>query len=208
MTNYPAVKPSQPLVLAKNTTPIRLDKTPLITATVSWRTGTDYDIYALVLLANDQTVHVATFGAAGVPAMPDWRGLVHHRGNVGRDEVARDGHAEETIDIRLTDEIRAVIPVAYSAQSNGTGSFYRYAVGLEVDNGAGQRVRVPADEANDDDLIYTCVPAIIHNQPDGVWVERVELYSRPGDEHRPAVAINRYGRVTVTMGMGPRNDYK
>ncbi|MFI6938837.1 hypothetical protein ACIBI4_06165 [Streptomyces sp. NPDC050418] len=69
------------------------------------------------------------------------------------------GTAEEVVEITMTDVIRAVIPVAYSAQPNGTGSFRRYAVSLEVDNGQGSKVVIDAKNADANDRVYTCVPA-------------------------------------------------
>jgi tellurite resistance protein TerA len=207
MINYAKAKPTT-VTLTKGGSPVRLAKTPLITAAASWRSGTDYDVYALVLLADGSVIHVATFPADGVPAHPSHPCGVRHCGDVGRAEVAAAGVATETLEIRLSDQIRAVVPVAYSAQSNGTGSFHRYQVSLTVDNGAGQRVIVPADHANNDDRVYTCVPAIIHNLPDGVLVERVELYSKRGSESRPAVCVDQAGRVLVAMDRGPRNAYK
>ncbi|MFF3730945.1 hypothetical protein ACFYXM_11630 [Streptomyces sp. NPDC002476] len=66
---------------------------------------TDYDLYALVVYANGRVETVATFPAEGVPA-----------------QLATADVAEEIIEMALNDSIRAVIPVAYSAQSNGNGS--------------------------------------------------------------------------------------
>jgi tellurite resistance protein TerA len=101
-----------------------------------------------------------------------------------------------------------VVPFAYSAQSNGTGSFFRYQVSLSVDNGAGGRIEIDASNANDDDRVYTCVPAVLHNGEDGnVWVEPVELYSARKSENRPDVRLIN-GRAQVFMDRGPRNAYK
>lgn len=206
-TKQPPQQATGTVTLTKGGAPVQLTKTALITALASWRSGTDYDVFALVVLADGTVVHVATFPAAGVPVMASHPCGVRHCGDVGRAEAA-SGEATETLEIRLSDQIRAVVPVAYSAQSNGTGSFHRYRVTLAVDNGAGQRVIVPASEANDDDRVYSCVPAIIHNLPTGVVVERVELYSKRNSENRPAVELDRNGQVLVHMDRGPKNAYK
>jgi len=193
--------------LTKGSTPARLTKTATITATARWSSSTDYDLYALVVHRDGLVVHVANFGAGGTPAQSRHRG-VSLGDDAGR-AAGSTGEAEETVTIAFTDDIAAVIPVAYSAQSNGTGSFRRYKVSLAVDNGAGERVTVDASNANDNDRIYTCVPAIIHNGADGsVWVEHLEAYSRPGSEDRPAVVLHPNGAVEVRMDAGPRNDYK
>jgi tellurite resistance protein TerA len=72
----------------------------------------------------------------------------------------------ETIKIRLTANILALVPVAYSAQSNGTGSFQRYKVSMTVDNQDGDAVKISADSANGDDCVYACgVPGIMACRP-------------------------------------------
>lgn len=205
----PPPVPRQPSVinLVKGSAPARLTKTPRITATASWSSSTDYDLYALVVTRDGRVHHVARFGAQGVPPNARYRGITQD-GDVGR-AAGASGRATETVTIRFDDTIAAVIPVAYSAQSNGTGSFKRYRVSLAVDNGAGEQVRIDARNANNDDFIYTCVPAVIHNGRDGnVWVEYAELYSAPNSEFRPHARLEGNGRITVLMDAGPVNDYK
>ena len=191
--------------LKKGDKPVLMEKTPKITASVVWRTGTDYDVYALVWTKSGKQIDVATFGAKGVRPMMDYgNGAVRHLG-----DVQRGGGPEKTeiVEIRLNPEIIAVVPVAYSAQSNGTGSFHRYRVSLHIDNGAGTNVSISSENANDDDNIYTCVPGIIRNTADGVLIEPLELYSKRRSENRPKLYLDR-GEVTIKMDAGPRNDYK
>ncbi len=193
--------------LTKGSAPARLTKTAVITVTATWSSSTDYDLYALVVPRSGPVEHVANFGAKNVPANPAYRG-VRLGADAGR-AAGSTGQAVETLTIAFDDTIAAVVPVAYSAQSNGTGSFRRYRVSLLVDNGAGETVGVDASNANSNDTIYTCVPAIIHNGADGnVWVEYLEAYSRPGSEDRPAAGLHPTGAVEVRMDAGPRNDYK
>lgn len=107
--------------LDKGQKPVIIDKTPEITATVSWKTGTDYDIYALVYTKDGRQVDVAMFGANGIPPLRSYgNGAVEHMGDVRRDNRSTK---TEVIKLRLNDDILAVVPVVYSAQSNGTGSF-------------------------------------------------------------------------------------
>lgn len=195
--------------MTKGSAPVRMTKTPstVITATASWSSSTDYDLYALVVMRDGSVQHVANFGAAGVPAVASFRGVALGA-DVGR-AAGASGTAEETLTIQFDNEIAAVVPVAYSAQSNGTGSFREYRVSLAVDNGAGERVTVDAKNGNKDKTIYTCVPAIIHNGIDGnVWVQYLEAYSRPGSECRPAARLRPDGGADVVMDAGPRNDFK
>ena len=138
-------------------------------------------------------------------------------------DVKRGGNSdinEETLEIVMSDEIDQIAVVAYSAQSNGTGSFKKYQVSLAVDNGAGTKVTVDADQANSHNNVYTCVPAIIKNTADGVAIERVEMYSKPGSELRPsfvgATKQGLFGKAfgaaavagQLTMDAGSKNLFK
>ena len=127
--------------LDKGQKPVIIEKTPEITATVSWKTGTDYDIYALVYTKNGKQIDVAMFGAKGTPPLRSFgNGAVEHMGDVGRNNLSTK---TEVIKLRLNDDILAVVPVVYSAQSNGTGSFYRYKVSMSIDNHNGTSVPYP-----------------------------------------------------------------
>lgn len=192
--------------LDKGQKPVIIDKTPEITATVSWKTGTDYDIYALVYTKNGMQVDVAMFGARGVPPLRSYgNGAVEHMGDVGRNSKSTK---TEVIKLRLNDDILAVVPVVYSAQSNGTGSFYRYKVSMSIDNHNGTSVTITSKNANNNDRIYSCVPGILHNTQDGVIINPLELYSMPNSEYRPQLRMGYSGMVEVLMDEGPINDYK
>ena len=192
--------------LDKGHKPIIIDKTPEITATVSWESGTDYDIYALIYTKSGKQIDVAMFGAKGVPALKSYgNGAVEHMGDVGRD---RESMKTEVIKLRLNDDILAVVPVVYSAQSNGTGSFYRYRVSMSIDNHQGTSVTIHAKHANDNDRIYSCVPGILQNTNDGVIIHPLELYSKPNSERRPKLKMKYSNEIDVLMDKGPINDYK
>lgn len=192
--------------LDKGQKPVIIDKTPEITATVSWKTGTDYDIYALVYTKNGMQVDVAMFGARGVPPLRSYgNGAVEHMGDVGRNSTSTK---TEVIKLRLNDDILAVVPVVYSAQSNGTGSFYRYKVSMSIDNHNGTSVTITSKNANNNERIYSCVPGILQNTQDGVIISPLELYSMPNSEYRPKLRMGYSGMVEVLMDEGPVNDYK
>jgi tellurite resistance protein TerA len=182
---------------------VSLVKTPLITATCSWSSDTDYDLYALVLFADGHVETVSTFGTEADSrfSMSIAGGAVVHKGDVGR---GMHGRAQEVLEIRLTDQIIAVVPVAYSARSNGTGSFHRYGVSLAIDNGNGGNVGIDSKHAERSNTIYTCVPGIIRHTNGGVEVEALELYSKHNSEKRPV--LNSDG--SITMDAGPTNAYK
>lgn len=181
---------------------VTMEKTPVITARCTWSSSTDYDLYALVVLKNGKTLIVSTFGSAEQPkpTASVLNGAVRHMGDVGRGAA---GVAEETIEIRMTDEIEAVYPIAYSAQSNGTGSFRKYKVSCAISNGAGTEVTIDATNASKNDGIYTLAIGAIRNTENGVRIEALEQYSKPGSENRPSVSNG-----TLVMDAGARNLYK
>ncbi|KAB2330330.1 TerD family protein [Bacillus mesophilum] len=192
--------------LDKGQKPVIIEKTPEITATVSWKTGTDYDIYALVYTKNGRQIDVAMFGAQGTPPLSRYgNGAVEHMGDVGRNSGSTK---TEIIKLRLTNDILAVVPVVYSAQSNGTGSFYRYKVSMSIDNHKGTSVTISSKNANNNDRIYTCVPGILHNTDDGIMISPLEYYSKPNSENRPRLQMGPLNLVEVLMDQGPVNDYK
>ncbi|WP_169811541.1 TerD family protein [Nocardia harenae] len=197
------------ITLEKNSAPVLLRKAPVVRLRVGWTSGTDYEAYALVVLTDGTVVHVATFDAMGIPANPQFKELVRHLGDRGRGDVTRGGGStEEIIEVRFAPEIAAVVPVAYSAINNGTGSFHKYRVTLAIDSGGEDEVTIPADQAKKSSWIFTCVPGIVYNRPDGVLVERLELYSRRMSEHRPKAILHPDGRVEVKMDKGPLNTFK
>ncbi|ABM04293.1 Uncharacterized proteins involved in stress response [Psychromonas ingrahamii 37] len=206
-------KVSGKIDLSKGKKAILIEKTAEITASISWDSSTDYDVYALVYLSNGEQIDVAMFGANGVPKLQNYnKGAVHHLGDVGCAKKGlfqkKNQSSKEEIKIRLNDTIKAVVPVAYSAQSNGTGSFHKYKVSMLIDNHNGTEINIPAENANKDNKIYTCVPGIIVNTPDGVLIKALEYYSKPGSENRPSLEMDRNGIVNVLMDCGPVNDYK
>ena len=196
---------------------VTITKTPRVVATCTWPRATDYDIFALVRYRDGRTETVSTFGTKG--DKNDFRlatgdGAVRHSGDIGRTQTAAKGWrrkkadepavGQETIEITLNPQIAAVVPVVYSAQSNGTGSFRRYQVAMSIDNGGGDTVTIDATNASADDTVFTCVPGIIINDPDGVRIQFLELYSRQGSESRPVVGAD----LIVTMDAGPVNAFK
>lgn len=190
---------------------VSLRKDAPLRARITWPPKTDYDVGAEVLYADGTTESVATFGASGLAASSAttrFPGAVRHLGDVVRSSAAS---AEEIIEITLNEHILAVVPWVYSAQSNGTGSFRRYAVAMEVTDGA-ETVRVEASEASDNDYVYTCVPGMITNLPgDGPHVHHLERYSLPHSENRPRVRLGGLlggDKIRVDPDGGPHNDRK
>lgn len=195
------------LDLSKSQKKVLIEKTPEIIASISWKSGTDYDVYALVMTKSGQQIDVCTFGAEGVEPLTNYgNGKVQHMGDVKASGGSKI--KQEIIKIRLTDDILAVVPVAYSAQSNGTGSFYKYKVSMQIDNQKGTAVSIDAANASNNKNIYTCIPGIIYNTDDGVQIEYLELYSAVHSENRPKLCLKDNNQVSILMDEGPINDYK
>lgn len=194
-------KQSGKISLVKGST-VTIEKTAVITARCEWSSSTDYDLYALVILKDGRELVVSTFGSQAQPQPTPsvLNGAVRHLGDVGR---GAKGIAEETIEIRLTDEIAAVIPVAYSAQSNGSGSFRKYKVSLGIDNGQGTNVSIDSANASNDNGIYTVAIGVISNTAEGVAIESLEAYSKRGSENRPS-----FKNGFLAMDAGAKNLYK
>ncbi|WP_186526058.1 TerD family protein [Leekyejoonella antrihumi] len=180
---------------------VNLTKTATLTATCSWPTATDYDVFALVEYADGHVETVSMFGTNKNKHFNQQTedSAIRHLGDVQRGDGSM---GTETIEIRLNDQITHVVPVVYSAQSNGSGSFRQYGVTMAIDNGAGEQVIISGTEASRDKHVYSCVPGVIRNGAQ-VTIEALELYSKRGSEKRPVVSAGR-----VTMDHGPRNAYK
>lgn len=198
--------------LSKDNFSADLRKGATITARMFWPSSTDYDLGAEVLYADGHSESIAMFGAGKkliggylTPMAQQTRdGKVRHRGDIQRGDGSI---AEEIIDIDLTDDILAVVPWGYSSQGNGTGSFFRYRVTLEVTDGA-NTIRVPTENALDDPRVYTCVPGVITNLPSaGPHIVHQELYTPRNNENRPRVTGTSAGFVIDVAG-GHKNEYK
>ncbi|MET0863061.1 MAG: TerD family protein [Nakamurella sp.] len=190
---------------------VTITKTHKVVATCTWPRDTDYDIFALVRYRDGHCETVATFGTED--AGTDFQlvtkdGAVRHAGDVGRAKGGgwrkKQALGKETIEINLTPAILAVVPVIYSAQSNGLGSFRKYQVSMAIDNGSGDTVTIDASDASDDEMVFSCVPGIIINDADGVRILFLELYSAPENEQRPGLGAD----LIVTMDVGPFNAFK
>lgn len=185
---------------------VSLSKGERMTVLITWPATTDYDAGCEILYKDGTTESIAMFPARGVDAKQQSRnGTVRHRGDVGRGA----GMSKEIIDIDPDEEIAEIAAWAYSAQSNGTGSFYRHRVSMEIVT-ADDTVKIDAVNADDDDTVYTCVPGVILFG-DKVSVQANEAYSSPGSERRPAYKKGLFSRsggpLDLTMD-GPRNNYK
>lgn len=203
----PVVDHSAPtkVSLAKNQSVSLAKAQPGATVTLrcQWPDKTDYDLMALVEYADGHVEHVATFPARGVTSRTSTQdGVVRHAGDQSRGDGGASGLSSETIEIIMNPAIRTIVPVVYSAQSNGQGSFRKYGVTSIVECG-NQIVTIPSENASRNPTVYSLVPAVVTFDGTTAQVENVEMYSRMGNENRPDV---RHGKVS--MNTGARNEYK
>jgi stress response protein SCP2 len=201
-----------PINMTKGSSPVQLRKDQGITARVSWPAETDYDLGAEILYRDGTTESIATFPTVtpGKQIISP-KNLVSRNGTVrhGGDAARGEGTSTETITVNPDAEIDSIAFWAYSAQSNGTGSFRRYAVSMEVTDGT-ETVQIAATNASDNATVYTCVPGMVSFENGSPRVEYLEEYSRPGSENRPE--FRQAGMLKKTMVFkvdgGHRNDWK
>jgi len=176
---------------------INIQKSPTITATLEWETKKDLDLYCFYVTQANQV------------------GKVYYR-NLGSTHetpyITLDGdaltHGKETIQIHRPDALKYVLFAAYSAVSNGTGSFKSMKVRAVVDNNQGQVITSPLHEKNN----YAYWVAIAHidfTANDATSISHVEQYSGRGVEASPWL----YEDGTFKMDAGPEEfkdneDYK
>lgn len=191
--------------LTKGDAPVTLNKVSELSVRMLWPARTDYDLGAELLFKDGTRQSLATFGADGhlVPAaLVSKDGSVIHSGDVKRKMFGSSAEENLTIKLDSSTQVVGIAPWAYSAQSNGTGSFRKYNVVLLVSDGT-NTVKIDARNISDSETVYTCVPAIIRIVDGAPVVEYKEMYSYRGSETRPAWVGDR-----LVMDAGPRNNYK
>ncbi|MGW1540158.1 hypothetical protein ACWCPM_07830 [Streptomyces sp. NPDC002309] len=105
---------------------------------------------------------------------------------------------EETVNIVRPDRQGYALICAYSAISNGAGSFRSYGARVVVSNGIGSTVTVPLyDDTNTS--YWVAIAFVDFTDPHGVSISHVERYSRRFTEKRPVLHTD----GTVLMDAGP-----
>ncbi|OWA35474.1 hypothetical protein B9G55_12600 [Saccharibacillus sp. O16] len=107
------------------------------------------------------------------------------------------GAGQETIRIYRTDELKYVLFCAYSAVSNGFGSFKGMKARAIVDNGEGQRVESWLQKKNMFSY-WVAIAKIDFTGEDRMEVSQVETYSRSGVENSPLLYED--GRFEMNVG--------
>ena len=194
--------------LKKGDKPVIMEKTALITASVNWRSGTDYDVYALVMTKDGKQIDVATFGADGVAAMPNYgNGAVKHLGDVKgsarrpseQTRSSRSGCGPTSSPSCRSPTRRSPTARArsFATRCRCTSTTARAPASTSPPTTPTTTTRsTPACRAS------SATPTRGRHRAAGA-LQRQALGEPPGAEARA-----RTGEVTVVMDAGPRNKYK
>ncbi|RED86487.1 TerD family protein [Cohnella phaseoli] len=173
----PAAESSSPVQLSKVSLEkqgsVNIRKSGKVTARLEWESAKDLDLYCFYVTANNEV------------------GKIYYR-NMGSPQKSpyiqldgdSKGKGQETITIHKPEELKYVLFAAYSAISNGIGSFYSMKARAVVDNHQGQQVVSSLYEKNN----YSYWVAIAHidfTSPSEMKVSHVEQYSKRFTEKSP-----------------------
>ncbi|MDX3094588.1 hypothetical protein PV417_08455 [Streptomyces sp. ME19-03-3] len=116
--------------------------------------------------------------------------------------IRLDGDARdpgvETVRVRRPSARGYALICAYSAVSNGTGSFLSYGARAVVTDGRGSTVTVPLYEENDF-AYWVAIAFVDFTDPLGVGIQHIERYGRRRSERRPVLHTD----GTIVMDRGP-----
>ncbi|WP_328426367.1 TerD family protein [Streptomyces sp. NBC_00443] len=204
----------------------KADRELVVTATLEWdggseqrrKRGADLDLYALFVPASkairgDQapgTLITPKKGSRPAPASDTAHkgkgaDVVYYKrlgSRKNRPFIHLDGDARlpgrETLRIVRPDQQGYVLLCAYSAVSNGFGSFRSFGAKVVVTDGRGSTVTVPLFE-NTKTRYWVAIALVDFTAPDGAEIHHVEAYSGRMTERRPVL----HADGTVEMNAGP-----
>ncbi|WP_217362335.1 TerD family protein, partial [Cohnella herbarum] len=165
---------------------VNIKKSGKVTARLEWESSKDLDLYCFYVTKNNEL------------------GKIYYR-NLGSPQKSpfiqldgdSKGKGQETITIHRTEELKYVLFAAYSAISNGIGSFYSMKARAVVDNHQGQQVVSSLYEKNN----YAYWVAIAHidfTSASEMKVSHVEQYSKRFTEKSPLL----YADGSFKMNVG------
>ncbi|MGG2016535.1 TerD family protein [Bacillus sp. S10(2024)] len=176
---------------------VNIQKSKMVTATLEWKSNNDLDLYCYYVTKSGEV------------------GKIYYR-NLGSSKVSPyielDGDSQEpgkeTIRIYRPEAVKYILFAAYSAVSNGVGSFYSMKAKAVVDNHMGNVVTAPLLERNDH-AYWVCIAHIDFTNSSEMKISHVESYSRDHSEASPLL----YEDGRFRMDVGPvefkyEEDYK
>jgi tellurite resistance protein TerA len=148
---------------------ISLEKGNKLTAKLQWDTQADLDLYCFYVDKNDveEKVYYKKLGSLTAPPFIKL---------LGDSQVA----GEEIVEISQPDNIKYALICAYSAVSNGIGSFHSYKARVEVTDGKKQSVTSHLNH-NDPKSYWVAFALIDFQQAGQVTIKNVETYSSPSE---------------------------
>lgn len=174
-------------VTLKKKEAISIRKSEKVVATLEWKSKKDLDLYCFYVLKDgtEGKVYYRTPGHA------------HKEPYIRLDGDAK-GAGKETIIVHKPSELTYVLFSAYSAVSNGIGSFKSMKAKAVVDNQMGQRVTSPLFE-NNKFAYWVAIAKIDFTDLHDMSVSHVEKYSKSGTERSPLL----YNDGSFEMNIGP-----
>ncbi|TKD69199.1 TerD domain-containing protein [Pseudalkalibacillus hwajinpoensis] len=174
-------------VTLKKKEAISIRKSEKVVATLEWKSKKDLDLYCFYVLKDgtEGKVYYRTPGHA------------HKEPYITLDGDAK-GAGKETIIVHKPSELTYVLFSAYSAVSNGIGSFKSMKAKAVVDNQMGQRVTSPLFE-NNKFAYWVAIAKIDFTDLHDMSVSHVEKYSKSGTERSPLL----YNDGSFEMNVGP-----
>lgn len=192
------------------------DRELVVTATLEWdggsekrrKRGADLDLYAVFVPAS-QALRGATEPGTLVKSGHSPRGtaadVVYYKNLGSLTEppfIKLDGDAREpgceTLRITRPDEQGYVLLCAYSAVSNGFGSFRSFGARVVVTDGRGSTVTVPLFE-DTKTRYWVAIALVDFTAPDGAGIRHIEAYSARMTERRPVL----HADGAIEMNGGP-----
>ncbi|WP_273853168.1 TerD domain-containing protein [Guptibacillus spartinae] len=174
-------------VTLKKKEAISIRKSEKVVATLEWKSKKDLDLYCFYVLKDgtEGKVYYRTPGHA------------HKEPYITLDGDAQ-GAGKETVVVHKPSELKYVLFSAYSAVSNGIGSFKSMKAKAVVDNQMGQNVTSPLFEKNNF-AYWVAIAKIDFTDPHDMSVSHVEKYSKSGTERSPLL----YQDGSFEMNVGP-----
>ncbi|MET3655540.1 TerD family protein [Sporosarcina psychrophila] len=182
------VEEVKPLIVTlKKKETISIKKTAKVVATLEWKSKKDLDLYCFYVTKDGQEGKVY-YKNLGSSSMPPFITLDGDSKNSGK----------ETVTVHNPSQLSYVLFAAYSAISNGFGSFKAMRAMAVVDNQIGQKITTPLFE-NNKFSYWVAIAKIDFTDINGMKVSHVEAYSKFGTERSPLL----YKDGTFKMNVGP-----
>lgn len=187
-TPLPESTPILKKVELKKKESILIKKSSKVTTVLEWENNKkDLDLYCFYVTKNNKTGKIY-YKDLGSPSKSPY--------------ITLDGDSmqagSETIIVHRPEELKYVLFAAYSAISNGIGSFKAMKAKAVVDNHCGQTIIAPLLQKNMFSY-WVAIAYIDFTNPQGMRVSHVETYSKVGLERSPLL----FEGGSFKMDVGP-----